>query len=58
MRVGTTVLVGDGLSDRRGAGVADLVFAKGDLRDLVSTEGRSYVAFNTLDDVVERLKTT
>jgi 2-hydroxy-3-keto-5-methylthiopentenyl-1-phosphate phosphatase len=46
-----TVLVGDGISDRKAALLADVVFAKGSLAAWCSATGVSYVPFTTLDDV-------
>jgi 2,3-diketo-5-methylthio-1-phosphopentane phosphatase len=47
----TTVLIGDGASDRQAALVADVVFAKGSLAAWCSTSGVTYTRFDTLDDV-------
>jgi 2-hydroxy-3-keto-5-methylthiopentenyl-1-phosphate phosphatase len=47
----TTILVGDGTSDRPAALVADVVFAKADLADWCETAGVAFVQFETLDDV-------
>ena len=46
-----TVLVGDGISDRKAALLADVVFAKGSLAGWCAATGVSYVPFTTLDDV-------
>ena len=46
-----TVLVGDGISDRKAALLADVVFAKGSLARWCADRGVSYVPFTTLDDV-------
>jgi 2-hydroxy-3-keto-5-methylthiopentenyl-1-phosphate phosphatase len=47
----TTVLVGDGASDRHAALVADLVFAKDELADWCETAGVAFTPFDCLDDV-------
>lgn len=47
----TTVLVGDGTSDRKAALLADIVFAKAGLAAWCSGNGVPYVAFDTLADV-------
>jgi 2,3-diketo-5-methylthio-1-phosphopentane phosphatase len=47
----TTVLVGDGTSDRKAALLADAVFAKADLADWCDAFGVPYTRFETLDDV-------
>lgn len=47
----TTVLVGDGVSDRKAALLADLVFAKGPLADWCAEVGVAHRRFETLDDV-------
>jgi 2-hydroxy-3-keto-5-methylthiopentenyl-1-phosphate phosphatase len=47
----TTVLVGDGASDRKAALLADVVFAKGSLASWCSTFGVQTLPFETLDDV-------
>ena len=46
-----TVLVGDGISDRKAALLADVVFAKGSLAEWCVANGVPYVPFSTLDDV-------
>jgi 2-hydroxy-3-keto-5-methylthiopentenyl-1-phosphate phosphatase len=46
-----TVLVGDGISDRKAALLADVVFAKGSLASWCAATDVPYVAFTTLDDV-------
>jgi len=51
----TTVLVGDGLSDRKAAGLADVVFAKGPLARWCRLGGVPAVEFDTLADVHEAL---
>lgn len=50
-----TVLVGDGASDRRGAGVADWVFAKADLAQWCHVAGVQYHRFASLADVMNAL---
>ncbi len=47
--------VGDGRSDLCPARKCDLVFAKGTLARLLTEEGRSFVPFDTLNDVVRTL---
>jgi 2,3-diketo-5-methylthio-1-phosphopentane phosphatase len=47
----TTVLVGDGASDRQAALVADIVFAKDELADWCDASGLGFTRFETLDDV-------
>jgi 2,3-diketo-5-methylthio-1-phosphopentane phosphatase len=47
----STVLVGDGASDRKAALLADIVFAKAGLAGWCSRNGVPYVAFETLADV-------
>jgi 2-hydroxy-3-keto-5-methylthiopentenyl-1-phosphate phosphatase len=47
----TTVLIGDGASDRKAALLAEVVFAKGPLADWCATFGVECVRFETLDDV-------
>jgi len=46
-----TCFIGDGLSDRSSAGVADLVFAKHGLAEYCREEKISYHAFESFDDV-------
>jgi 2-hydroxy-3-keto-5-methylthiopentenyl-1-phosphate phosphatase len=45
--------VGDGLSDRHAARVADIVFAKGDLAAFCERAGIAYTPFDTLTAVAE-----
>jgi 2-hydroxy-3-keto-5-methylthiopentenyl-1-phosphate phosphatase len=47
----TTVLIGDGLSDRKAATLADVVFAKGTLARWCRVAGVPAVEFDTLADV-------
>ena len=47
----TTVMVGDGTSDRKAALVADVVFAKGALAGWCATNGVAFHPFATLADV-------
>ena len=47
----TTMLIGDGASDRKAALLADVVFAKDALASWCGAFGVEYVAFDTLDDV-------
>jgi 2,3-diketo-5-methylthio-1-phosphopentane phosphatase len=47
----TTVLVGDGTSDRHAALVADVVFAKDELAEWCETAGVAFTRFDCLDDV-------
>lgn len=51
----TTVLVGDGASDRRGAAVADRVFATADLEEWCRAAPLEYHPFACLADVVSAL---
>jgi 2-hydroxy-3-keto-5-methylthiopentenyl-1-phosphate phosphatase len=51
----TTVLIGDGASDRPAASLADVVFAKGSLASWCSTAGVTCTPFATLDDVRQAL---
>ena len=51
----TTVLVGDGASDRKAALLADVVFAKGSLRPWCAQYGVPCRRFDTLTDVHEAL---
>jgi 2-hydroxy-3-keto-5-methylthiopentenyl-1-phosphate phosphatase len=51
----TTVLIGDGASDRHAALVADVVFAKGPLASWCETSGVACTEFATLDDVRDAL---
>jgi 2,3-diketo-5-methylthio-1-phosphopentane phosphatase len=50
-----TIYVGDGLSDICPATRADLVFAKDSLADYLRSQGRPYVPFKNLGDVVSSL---
>jgi 2-hydroxy-3-keto-5-methylthiopentenyl-1-phosphate phosphatase len=47
----TTVLVGDGISDRKAALLADMVFAKGGLRHWCARNGVPHRRFDVLDEV-------
>jgi HAD superfamily phosphoserine phosphatase-like hydrolase len=47
----TTVFVGDGISDRKAALLADVLFAKGRLADWCEDSGVEYRFFDTLADV-------
>jgi 2-hydroxy-3-keto-5-methylthiopentenyl-1-phosphate phosphatase len=49
------VFVGDGLSDRYAAGVADLVFAKDGLAEYCAVQNISHVPFTGLTDVAIQL---
>jgi 2,3-diketo-5-methylthio-1-phosphopentane phosphatase len=51
----TTVLVGDGASDRKAALLAEVVFAKSDLADWCDDAGIDFVPFTYLADVGHRL---
>ena len=51
----TTVLVGDGTSDRKAALLADVVFAKASLRRWCVAAGVPCLPFDTLDDVCDAL---
>jgi len=52
---GTTVFVGDGLSDRYAAAAADLVFAKDKLTSYCVQQGIVHVSFTSLADVAADL---
>jgi 2,3-diketo-5-methylthio-1-phosphopentane phosphatase len=52
---GTTVFVGDGLSDRYAAAAADLVFAKDKLASYCAERSIAHVSFRTLADVAADL---
>jgi len=51
----TTVLVGDGVSDRKAALLADVIYAKNDLADWCDDAGVDYRPFARLDDVLRSL---
>jgi 2,3-diketo-5-methylthio-1-phosphopentane phosphatase len=51
----TTVFVGDGISDRKAALLADVLFAKDDLADWCDEAGVDYRPFATLADVARAL---
>lgn len=46
-----TVMIGDGISDRCGAGCADVVFARAGLAEELSAQGRNFVPFDDFHDV-------
>ncbi len=50
------VYVGDGISDRCVAGMADLVFARADLARFLTADGVAFVPFEDFVDVRERLE--
>jgi 2-hydroxy-3-keto-5-methylthiopentenyl-1-phosphate phosphatase len=52
----TTVLIGDGASDRHAALVADVVFAKGSLALWCASAGVTFTPFEGLDDVRRALR--
>jgi len=53
------ILIGNGrVSDLCGARAADLVFAKDSLAETLAAEGRPFVPFTTLRDVIPRLEET
>jgi 2-hydroxy-3-keto-5-methylthiopentenyl-1-phosphate phosphatase len=52
----TTVLVGDGASDVKGASVADVIFAKDDLAKWCESNGVAFEPFSSLADVQQRLE--
>jgi HAD superfamily phosphoserine phosphatase-like hydrolase len=52
----STIYVGDGLSDKCAVSKADLVFAKGDLRDYCERNHISHIAFSNLGDVADRIR--
>lgn len=54
----TTVLIGDGASDRKAAALADVVFAKGPLASWCATSGVECTPFRILDDVRRALFTS
>lgn len=49
------VVIGDGISDRCGAGLADIVFARAGLAEDLRAQGRDFVPFDDFDDVILRL---
>ncbi|MFD0558164.1 HAD superfamily phosphoserine phosphatase-like hydrolase [Stackebrandtia endophytica] len=51
----TTVVIGDGTSDRRAAGVADRVFAKNGLADWCARQAIPHTRFNRLIEVRDAL---
>ena len=52
----TTIVIGDGTSDRFGAAVADVVFAKGRLADWCRHMEATYLPFTGLADVEQTLR--
>ena len=52
---GPTVFVGDGLSDKHAAAVADLVFAKDSLAAYCTEHGIAYSGYDSLAVIAERL---
>jgi 2-hydroxy-3-keto-5-methylthiopentenyl-1-phosphate phosphatase len=52
------VYVGDGISDRCVAGIADLVFARADLARFLTADGVPFLPFEDFVEVRERLETT
>jgi 2-hydroxy-3-keto-5-methylthiopentenyl-1-phosphate phosphatase len=52
----TTVLVGDGASDVKGAAVADVIFAKDELAKWCTSNGVGYEPFASLAEVQQRLE--
>ena len=53
----STVLIGDGTSDRKAALLADVVFAKDELATWCADNAVRYVRFGCLDDVRRTLLT-
>jgi 2,3-diketo-5-methylthio-1-phosphopentane phosphatase len=52
-----SIFVGDGYSDLCAVGVADYLFAKGDLADYLGGSGNEFVLFDTLKDVTAVVRT-
>jgi len=50
------IYIGDGISDRYGAMEADLVFAKGRLREHCLVTGQPFVPFHDFDDIINFLR--
>ncbi len=44
-------MIGDGISDRCGSGVADIVFARAGLAEDLTAQGRTFLPFNDFHDV-------
>jgi 2-hydroxy-3-keto-5-methylthiopentenyl-1-phosphate phosphatase len=51
----TTIFVGDGMSDRKAALLADVLFAKGDLAEWCEDVAQPFLRFSNLDDVQRSL---
>ena len=52
----TTVYIGDGITDRCGAGRADIVFAKRYLKKYLTQQGKPFVEFQSFADVTAELE--
>lgn len=50
------IYIGDGLSDLCPAKNSDIVFAKGNLKNYLTKEGKEFLPFNTLKDVYEFIR--
>ncbi len=55
---GSSVYIGDGISDRCGAEASDLVFARRGLATYLAGRGRPFEAFDDFFQITERLRTT
>jgi len=52
----SSIFVGDGYSDLCAVGVADYLFAKGDLADYLEKSGKEFLPFGNLQDVASRVR--
>lgn len=52
------IFIGDGLSDRCAAGIADTVFAKNDLADYCQKHNISFNSYDTFDDISRAILTS
>jgi len=52
----TIIFIGDGTTDRCAAREADIVFAKGRLRDYCAAQGIPYVPFDSFHDIIHFLQ--